>query len=209
MHTCTSRPETLTSRSLWGSFRHAIMSSLCMDAPRENARRFSAAWTWNFVLPIRDCLEASGFQTDRHPDPDLQGISRRNICNKGRRRCGVQLELSRDLRDELRDDGGALATFAAAIRAALPHPWRCRCVRVQGPAGCLARTALDAMDSDVGRSAFSCCMAACIPALAPALWKPDARPATSQRTRFYRRGARRQNRTVSPPTAIWAMIVHA
>ena len=71
---------------------------------------------------IRDCLEASGFQTDRHPDPDLQGISRRNICNKGRRRCGVQLELSRDLRDELRDDGGALATFAAAIRAALPHP---------------------------------------------------------------------------------------
>jgi phage replication-related protein YjqB (UPF0714/DUF867 family) len=66
-------------------------------------------------------LEAAGFRTDIHPDPRLQGISVDNICNKGRRRRGVQLELSRDLRKELMDDAGALATFAAAVRAALPR----------------------------------------------------------------------------------------
>jgi len=71
---------------------------------------------------IRDRLEASGFRTGRHPNPNLQGASALNICNKGRRRCGVRLELSCDLRHKLRRDSGMLAIFAAAIRAALAHP---------------------------------------------------------------------------------------
>jgi phage replication-related protein YjqB (UPF0714/DUF867 family) len=75
--------------------------------------------------PLRDAihnrLEASGFRTARPPNSDLQGVSRRNICNKGRRGYGAQVELSRDLRDELRQDSEKLAAFAAAIRAALSH----------------------------------------------------------------------------------------
>jgi phage replication-related protein YjqB (UPF0714/DUF867 family) len=70
---------------------------------------------------ICDRLEASGFRTARPPNADLQGVSPRNICNKGRRGCGAQLELSRDLRDELRDDGERFAAFAAAIRTALAN----------------------------------------------------------------------------------------
>lgn len=68
---------------------------------------------------IRDSLIACGFRTGRAPNTDLQGVSPRNICNKGRRGRGAQVELSRDLRDELRDDGERLAAFAAAIRTAL------------------------------------------------------------------------------------------
>jgi phage replication-related protein YjqB (UPF0714/DUF867 family) len=70
---------------------------------------------------IRDRLEASGFRTAWPPNVDLQGVSPRNICNKGRRGCGAQVELSRDLRDELRRDSEKLAAFAAAIRVALTN----------------------------------------------------------------------------------------
>jgi len=71
---------------------------------------------------IRDRLEASGFRAAFASNADLQGVSPRNICNKGRRRCGAQLEVSRDLRDELRRDGEKFAAFAAAIRAVLTRP---------------------------------------------------------------------------------------
>jgi phage replication-related protein YjqB (UPF0714/DUF867 family) len=68
---------------------------------------------------IRDRLEASGFRTAQAANADLQGVSSRNICNKGRRGCGAQLEISRDLRDELKHDSEKLVVFAAAIRAAI------------------------------------------------------------------------------------------
>jgi len=71
---------------------------------------------------IQDRLRASGFRTAQAPNANLQGVSSRNICNKGRRRCGAQLELSRDLRDELMRGSDKLAAFAAAVRAAITHP---------------------------------------------------------------------------------------
>jgi len=70
---------------------------------------------------IRDRLEAFGFRTARPPHAGLQGVNPRNICNRGRSGCGVQLELSRDLRDELRLDGEKQTALAAAIRAALAN----------------------------------------------------------------------------------------
>ncbi len=67
---------------------------------------------------IRRRLEADGFQT-RTPPEGLQGIDPENICNRGRLKGGVQLEVSRKERDSLRTDQGRLTRFAAAIREAI------------------------------------------------------------------------------------------
>jgi phage replication-related protein YjqB (UPF0714/DUF867 family) len=42
-----------------------------------------------------------------------------NICNRGKCGAGVQLEIPRSLRDELRADGELMAAFVAAIRPVL------------------------------------------------------------------------------------------
>jgi phage replication-related protein YjqB (UPF0714/DUF867 family) len=47
---------------------------------------------------IQAGLEATGFVVRIHDDPNLQGVDK-NSCNRGRSGQGVQLELSRPLRD--------------------------------------------------------------------------------------------------------------
>jgi phage replication-related protein YjqB (UPF0714/DUF867 family) len=47
---------------------------------------------------IQAALEAAGFVVRTHDDPNLQGVDKNNICNRGRSGRGVQLELSRPLR---------------------------------------------------------------------------------------------------------------
>jgi phage replication-related protein YjqB (UPF0714/DUF867 family) len=47
---------------------------------------------------IRECLIEVGFKAEEHSDPDLQGISPDNICNRSKNNCGVQLEISYGLR---------------------------------------------------------------------------------------------------------------
>jgi len=70
---------------------------------------------------IGENLVAGGFRAGIHDNPDLQGISIANICNRGRRSRGVQLEISADLRDEIRNADGAemLMRLAACIRAGI------------------------------------------------------------------------------------------
>jgi phage replication-related protein YjqB (UPF0714/DUF867 family) len=77
---------------------------------------------------LRGTLEAAGFVARRHPEPALQGMHPDNLCNRGRRGAGVQLELSKGLRRTLfagldragRDRPTArLGVFAEAVRAAL------------------------------------------------------------------------------------------
>jgi len=63
-------------------------------------------------------LEAAGFQT-RLPTEGLMGTDPLNICNRGKLRQGVQLEISRKVRDLLRDDRGRLVAFAEAVRRAI------------------------------------------------------------------------------------------
>ena len=46
-------------------------------------------------------LTAQGFDVRTHPDPNLQGLDPKNICNRGTARAGVQLELSRAVRATL------------------------------------------------------------------------------------------------------------
>jgi len=67
---------------------------------------------------IRRRLETVGFQT-RTPPEGLQGIDPENICNRGRLKGGVQLEVSRKERDSLKADQERLRRFAAAIREAI------------------------------------------------------------------------------------------
>jgi phage replication-related protein YjqB (UPF0714/DUF867 family) len=69
-------------------------------------------------LEIKHQLEASDFQT-RPPTEGLGGTDPRNICNRGRFKCGVQLEISRKVRDLLRTDKGQLQAFADAVRRAI------------------------------------------------------------------------------------------
>jgi phage replication-related protein YjqB (UPF0714/DUF867 family) len=72
---------------------------------------------------VRAELERAGIATGVHPNADLQGLSRRNICNRGRSGRGVQLEISPDLRDIVRADTDAgratLASLAGCIRRAI------------------------------------------------------------------------------------------
>ncbi len=69
-------------------------------------------------LEIERQLQAAGFQT-RLPTEGLMGTDPLNICNRGRRRQGVQLEASRKVRDLLRSDADRLRVFANAVRRAI------------------------------------------------------------------------------------------
>jgi phage replication-related protein YjqB (UPF0714/DUF867 family) len=50
---------------------------------------------------IGDLLTAQGFNVRKHPDPNLQGLDPKNICNRGTTGAGVQLELSLAVRETL------------------------------------------------------------------------------------------------------------
>jgi phage replication-related protein YjqB (UPF0714/DUF867 family) len=67
---------------------------------------------------IRQQLEAAGFRT-RPPTEGLMGTDPMNICNRGKSKQGVQLELSRKVRDILRTDKDQLRVFANAVRKAI------------------------------------------------------------------------------------------
>jgi phage replication-related protein YjqB (UPF0714/DUF867 family) len=67
---------------------------------------------------IKQQLEAAGFQT-RPPTEGLMGTDPMNICNRGRAKQGVQLEVSRKIRDSLRNDRDRLRVFANAVRRAI------------------------------------------------------------------------------------------
>jgi phage replication-related protein YjqB (UPF0714/DUF867 family) len=77
----------------------------------------------NAVAMFRDRLTAAGFNVERHSDPRLQGEGRDNICNRGQRCEGVQLELSSGLRstffESLTRQGRRTRTdrFARFVRA--------------------------------------------------------------------------------------------
>ena len=72
---------------------------------------------------IRANLNAAGFTTGIRADPNLQGTSLQNICNRGRRRQGVQLEISPDLRGTIRIPAGAgtLGRLSQCVRTAIAN----------------------------------------------------------------------------------------
>ncbi|MGF2685828.1 poly-gamma-glutamate hydrolase family protein [Marinobacter sp. DUT-3] len=79
---------------------------------------------------IGNALEEADFAVREHENPNLQGKSRANICNRGTSGAGVQLELSRGLRsnlfESLRTAGRVRQTqvfhqFVDAVRQGLSH----------------------------------------------------------------------------------------
>jgi phage replication-related protein YjqB (UPF0714/DUF867 family) len=64
---------------------------------------------------IKRQLEEAGFKT-RPPTGGLMGTDPMNICNRGKSKQGVQLEISRKVRDLLRIDRNQLKIFADAVR---------------------------------------------------------------------------------------------
>jgi phage replication-related protein YjqB (UPF0714/DUF867 family) len=67
---------------------------------------------------IKSQLEAAGFKT-RHPTEGLMGTDPMNICNRGKLKSGVQLEISRKIRDLLRNNKEQFQKFANAVRRAI------------------------------------------------------------------------------------------
>jgi len=49
-------------------------------------------------MRIQAALGEAGFVVRAHDDPNLQGVDKNNICNRGRNGQGVQLELTQPLR---------------------------------------------------------------------------------------------------------------
>lgn len=69
---------------------------------------------------IASSLVASGFHTTNIDGP-LAGREAANICNRGVSGAGVQLEVPRTMRDNLRYDQTALQRFSDAVRQALSN----------------------------------------------------------------------------------------
>ena len=63
---------------------------------------------------VGDSLERAGFSTST--DHHMQGKHPNNICNRGRLRAGVQIELPRSLRNAFRRDAETRNAFAGAVR---------------------------------------------------------------------------------------------
>lgn len=77
---------------------------------------------------VRKALATAGFTVKEHPNRQLQGLAKRNICNRNRSGAGVQLELSRGLREKFFQSLNAadrnhpkpgLIRFANAVREGL------------------------------------------------------------------------------------------
>ncbi len=69
---------------------------------------------------IRTGLRKAGFAV-KNPDEGMGAVHPENICNMGKMRKGVQLELSRKLRQSLKEKPVERARFVAAVGNALIH----------------------------------------------------------------------------------------
>ena len=68
---------------------------------------------------IKKNLEKSAFTALNQRDNSIRGSSPNNMCNRGKNNQGVQLEISRSLRDSLMQDRQKLERFANAIQEPL------------------------------------------------------------------------------------------
>jgi phage replication-related protein YjqB (UPF0714/DUF867 family) len=68
---------------------------------------------------VCNSLADAGYAATVVTSGTLAARSTRNICNRGARKAGVQLEITRGLRDGLRKDAASLRSFANAVRATL------------------------------------------------------------------------------------------
>jgi len=72
----------------------------------------------DIISKITESLEKNGF-TIKDPPENLDGDDTNNVCNRGRLKKGIQLELSKALRDELAHDDKRMKLFCGTIRGCL------------------------------------------------------------------------------------------
>jgi phage replication-related protein YjqB (UPF0714/DUF867 family) len=68
---------------------------------------------------VSSALKESGFNAEVVAAGDRAAINTSNICNRGRRKAGVQLEITRGLRDALLSNRQRMNVFADTVRAAI------------------------------------------------------------------------------------------
>lgn len=69
---------------------------------------------------VTESLNAFGFTAIlRQPGQRLSGQATSNVCNRGKRTAGIQLEISRRLRDRLCAQSVLMASFVQAVRSAI------------------------------------------------------------------------------------------
>jgi phage replication-related protein YjqB (UPF0714/DUF867 family) len=75
---------------------------------------------------MRDSMVAqlmrAGFTARAVDDGPFSATDPANVCNRGGSKAGVQIELPRAVRDELRDSTEQFTTFVTAVRAAIGNP---------------------------------------------------------------------------------------
>ena len=67
-------------------------------------------------------LTRAGFDARAVDSGPFSATDPANICNRGALKAGVQIELPRAVRDELRDSTEQFTTFVTAVRAAIGNP---------------------------------------------------------------------------------------
>lgn len=67
---------------------------------------------------LRNSLQTSGFIIELPPD-ELDGDNQINVCNRGTKKQGVQLEISHKLREELTTNPDLMEKFSRRIRMEL------------------------------------------------------------------------------------------
>ncbi|EAB5862648.1 hypothetical protein JR65_002661 [Salmonella enterica] len=70
-----------------------------------------------FEIHLKKRMEPLGFLVETNTK--FLGEEPRNICNRGTSQQGMQLELTKSLRDKLRDDAKLLSKFSDAVRTAM------------------------------------------------------------------------------------------
>jgi len=111
LHITSHRFDEPKAMSLVGGSRIVVAVHACTD---RRGRVYLGGLDTGLKKAMARKLAARGINVSLD-HPRLQGANRENICNRGRRQKGVQLEISRGLRD----DPGQIRVIAEAVQAAL------------------------------------------------------------------------------------------
>jgi len=106
-------------RALGLAQRHSTVLTVhgCTDARSRTMDVFVGGLDTNLRDSIIEELRRAGFAATI--DTGAAGRSRTNLCNRGRSRLGIQLEITRRLRDGLVDESANQRAFVRAVRCAL------------------------------------------------------------------------------------------
>lgn len=115
LHITSTNFDEPKALSMAGASEYIVTVHGCRDRSRHV---YLGGLDFELIEAAERNLKQQGFFVGAHSNPRLQGKSRSNICNRGRRGVGLQLEIARDLRDEMIEEAGGqmLQKLSEAIR---------------------------------------------------------------------------------------------